>query len=112
MRARADFYVSAVVRWADEELVSAYVRHRGDVERGLVMIVQVGGDQQAHLWVQSSDEFGVPCWRMRFNEPKTIEEADAFITRERERDEDLWVIELERDSSDLPGVLTPCKSER
>ena len=109
MRARADFYISALIRWADEALVSAYVRHRGDPERGLILIGQVGKDQSVWVWVQGSDEEGVPCWRLRFDAAQGSEAADAYMERERARDEDLWIVELESEGPNLPPVLTTCR---
>ena len=111
MRARADFYVSAVVRWANSALASAYVRHSGDPERGLILITHQDREAGIRIWVQGSDADGVPCWRPRFQTPQSLPDADAFVARERERDNDLWVIEWEGSPPDLPAVLALCRGE-
>ena len=109
MRVRADFYVSALVRWADGQLISATVRHVGDPERGLLLITQTNADHQVHIWVQQTSAEGQPCWHPRFEALLSETEADAFIARERARDGDLWVIDVLGKDIGLPPVLPSCK---
>ena len=98
------FTLSALTKWADSSLIPLYVLHRGDPDRGLILIHGQGLDHMSVLWVQGSDSAGNVGWRKRFPAAISQSEASSYIDRERKRDEDLWVIELEN-HPDLPPIL-------
>lgn len=101
------FYISALVRWSNENLHSAYVVNKGDPERGLILISQpMLSSSLVRIWVQQTGDDGLPSWRQRFDEDQDSDAAASFIERELQRDEDLWVIEIEGTQGDLPSVLT------
>jgi hypothetical protein len=103
----ADFWVHAYLtrlRLAD---IPAYVVARGDATAGAVMVKLATLDGQATLFQRL---FDLMEDRRRWTVLAQGAEAeiDAQITRERARDRDLWVIEVEdragRHLLDEPGL--------
>lgn len=80
------------------------VLHKGDGDRGLIMIKQnvIGDGCRVHT--QLRDMEGRMHWRRPLGDDLITEaKADDYITRQRDFDEDLWVIEVE----DPKGQYTP-----
>ena len=106
-RLTADFWVSAYLarlRLAD---IPAYVLARGDAQAGAIWIKQCPRDGTAALFARRYD---LAADETRWTEIARGPEAeiDAMIARERARDGDLWVIEVEdrggRTLLDAPGL--------
>lgn len=93
------FWVDAYLtrlRLAD---IPAYVLAHGDDTGGAVLVKVATLDGQATLWARRFDPLGDRRdWvqDMTGDEP----EIDARIARERTRDRDLWVIEIETRAGD------------
>lgn len=106
-RLTADFWVRAYLtrlRLAD---IAVYVTAKGDPDAGSVLIKCATLDGQARAFTRSFDLMtGERAWMELASGPEA--EVDATITRSRERDRDLWVIELEdrqgRTLLDEPGL--------
>lgn len=90
-------HVTSVLRQAAIDGGAAYVLHRGDPERGM-MLVKLHGqrDRSCRLELQQRDLDGqlqwVPALPDRDAGPAKI---DGYINRARARDPDLWVVEIE-----------------
>lgn len=93
-RLTADFWVRAYLtrlRLAD---IPAYVTARGDATAGTVMVKCATLDGKATVWQRSFDLMtGQRRWVVLVAGAEP--EVDAAIARQRGRDPDLWVIELE-----------------
>ncbi|WP_321393072.1 DUF1491 family protein [Emcibacter sp.] len=103
-RLKTSIWVSAEIRRLDVELISAMVLHKGDADRGLVLIKQNLFGPGCILYTQARDLDGVMVWRCPLgDDPVPEDKADTYIARQRDYDEDLWVIEVE----DPKGIYRP-----
>ena len=106
-RLTADFWVRAYLNRLRLESIPAYVLARGDPTAGAVMVKLATLDGQARLYQRIFDPM---TDRRRWIELATgpEHEIDARIDRDRSRDRDLWVIEVEdrlgRHLLDEPGL--------
>ena len=106
-RLTTDFWVSAYrarLRLAD---IPVYVTAKGDPTAGAVLVKCARLDGTAELWQRSFDLMtGARAWVQLVQGPES--EIDAATTRQRARDPDLWVLEIEsRDGRTLleePGL--------
>lgn len=106
-RLTADFWVRAYLarlRLAD---IPAYVVAHGDDTAGAVMVKLATLDGRAHLFQRIFDfQEDRRRWTLLLAAPEP--EVDERLSRERQRDPDLWVIEVEdragRHLLDEPGL--------
>jgi hypothetical protein len=93
-RLTAEFWVQAYLtrlRLAD---IPAFVVARGDATAGAVLVKQATLDGQATAHQRSFDPMtGARTWMVLAQGAEA--EVDAAITRQRDFDPDLWVIEVE-----------------
>lgn len=99
-------WVEAQVRAVADKGMGVYVSARGDRMGGLVLqkISDMAG--QCRLLAQQRDLLGKMVWINALQDDVVEErEADAYIARARQRDPDLWVIEIEDRTmaESLPG---------
>lgn len=107
MRVTTDLWISAYLtrlRLAD---IPVYVTARGDATAGAVIVKCATLDGQAHAVQRSYDLMsGARVWVTLAEGPEA--EVDAALRRQRDRDPDLWVIEVEdrqgRTLLDQPGL--------
>ena len=75
---------------------SAAILHRGDDERGLILIKKYVPGNGAKIYMQGRDDNDVLVWQQPLGDDWLEEsKADQYITRQRNFDEDLWVIEVD-----------------
>lgn len=106
-RLTADFWVRAYLarlRLAD---IPAYITARGDQTAGAVVVKCARLDGTACAWTRSYDLMsGERGWDTLADGPE--HEVDAMLARQRARDPDLWIIEIEdrqgRSLLDEPGL--------
>jgi len=93
-RLTADFWVRAYLNRLRLANIPAYVLARGDASAGAVMVKLATLDGQAQLFQRVFDPMAD---RRRWIElaAGAEPEIDARISRDRARDRDLWVIEVE-----------------
>ena len=93
-RLTAGFWVSAYLtrlRLAD---IAAYVTQKGDATAGAVVVKVATLDGQARAFQRSFDlASDARVWVVLAEGAEA--EVDAVLTRQKARDRDLWVIELE-----------------
>jgi hypothetical protein len=99
MRIKAGIWVSAYLRRMNAMAVPALVNRRGDADAGAIFIKinTLDGNAQV-LRPASAGKPGAEeerFWSQAFAAPRTEQEADAYLMRQREFDADLWVIEVE-----------------
>ncbi len=95
-RLRTDLWVSAHIRRCEIAGLFVYVVHRGDAERGAVLLKVAHLDGTATVYDRSYDFDGNLIWTRRTGDTPVAErEADDLIARQRKYDSDLWVLEIE-----------------
>ena len=106
-RLTAGFWVQAYLIRLQMANIPAYVTARGDATAGAVLVKLATLDGQARLFHRSVDfTTGGRVWTVLSEGPEP--EIDAAAHRARDRDPDLWVIEIEdrqgRTLLDEPGL--------
>jgi hypothetical protein len=93
-RLTAGFWVAAYLARLRLANIPAYVTARGDATAGAVIVKCATLDGQAQTFQRSFDiTTDTRHWVTLAKGPEA--EVDAMLTRQRARDPDLWVIEVE-----------------
>ncbi|MBL4894838.1 MAG: DUF1491 family protein [Emcibacter sp.] len=101
---KTSFWISAEIRRCDGIFLPMTVVHRGDETRGFVLIKQYIAGQGCRLYIRRRDEAGKLGWHNPLTQKLVPErEADEYIARQRQYDDDLWVMEVE----DPKGQYSP-----
>jgi hypothetical protein len=100
-RLKSGIWVKALVRRCDLAAIAVAVVARGDADAGAVLLKFNGRDAGCFVLVQARGREGELLW-MRATGPAPVGEvdADAYIERQRRRDPDLWVVEIESASAE------------
>lgn len=105
-RLKTQIWVQAALRTCTTRGIMATVARKGDADAGAVLIKQnlLGGG--FHVLSQARSAEGAPVWLRGTGETPVDETtADAYIARQVDRDWDLWVIEIENRSPELPFAM-------
>ncbi|HZT88826.1 MAG TPA: DUF1491 family protein [Stellaceae bacterium] len=95
-RLKTGIWVKALIRRCDLAATPAAVIARGDPDAGAVLLRFDGRDGTAVVVAQTRQPDGALVWlRSTGAAPVAGADADAYIERQRRRDPDLWVIEIE-----------------
>ena len=95
-RLKTEIQVKALIRRCDIAAIGAAVTARGDPDAGAILIKLCGRDANATVLAQTRRGDGALVWMRATGEAPVAEtEADAYIARQRQRDPDLWVVEVE-----------------
>jgi hypothetical protein len=100
MRVKSEIWVSAYLRRCQAETVPAVIVRRGDAAAGAIFIsvdrldgtVCLYGPAPAGLEGGDMERRWVRCLAAS---PVTSAEASIYLARQREFDEDLWIVEIE-----------------
>ncbi|MBL4603351.1 MAG: DUF1491 family protein [Emcibacteraceae bacterium] len=104
MRLQSDILVSAEIRRCNALFLSAVVVHKGDAGRGVMLIKQYVHGKGAKVYTQIRDMDDKLVWHQPLGDDWVEEpKADMYIKRQRDFDEDLWVIEID----DPKGLYSP-----
>jgi hypothetical protein len=106
-RLTTGFWVSAYLNRLRLADIPVYVTAKGDATAGAVVVKSATLDGRARAFQRSFDLVtGGRAWVVLADGPET--EVDALLARQRARDPDLWVIEVEdrqgRTLLDQPGL--------
>jgi hypothetical protein len=106
-RLTSDLWVSAYLTRLRLANIPAYVIARGDATAGAVLVKLATLDGQARVWQRSFDLMSdARVWVVLAEGDEAS--VDAAVSRQRARDPDLWVIEVEdragRSLLDQPGL--------
>lgn len=100
-RLKTGIWIRALVRRCDLAAIPIAVVARGDGDAGAILLKFNGGEIGCLVLTQARGQDGELLW-MRATGPATVAEADAdaYIGRQRGRDPDIWVVEIESRSAD------------
>jgi hypothetical protein len=100
-RLKSGIWVKALIRRCDLAAIPIAVLARGDGDAGAILLKFNGGDTGCSVLTQARGQDGELVW-MRATGPGPVAEldADAYITRQRGRDPDIWVLEIENGSAE------------
>jgi hypothetical protein len=95
-RLKTSIWIAAELRRLEILFIPAVVVHKGDEDRGLVLIKQYVHGQGTRLFNQTRDDTNNLIWQEPLGDIFMEErKVDEYIARQRSFDEDLWVIEVE-----------------
>jgi hypothetical protein len=98
-RLKSGIWVQALIRRCDIAAIGVAVAARGDGDAGAILLKLSGRDRLCTVLAQTRRPDGAPVWlRATGAAPVAEADADAYIARQRGRDPDLWVIEIETGS--------------
>jgi hypothetical protein len=95
-RLKTGLWVGALIRRCDIAAVAVSVAARGDADSGAVLLKFFDRQMGCSVLAQARGPDGELVW-MRATGPVPVgeAEADSYISRQRRRDPDLWVVEIE-----------------
>jgi hypothetical protein len=102
-RLKTGLWVKALIRRCDLAAIGVAVVARGDGDSGAVLLKFNTRDKGCSVLAQARGSEGELIW-MRATGPAAVaeNEADDYIARQRRRDPDLWVVEIE---TGLPDAI-------
>jgi hypothetical protein len=95
-RLRAGFWISAQVHLCDQAFIPVAILHKGDPDAGAILLKLNRLSKGCQVLTQVRNINGAPAWMPGMGEAYVSEQdADSYIERQRSRDPDLWVLEIE-----------------
>jgi hypothetical protein len=101
-RLKSGIWIKALIRRCDLAAIPIAVVARGDGDAGAILLKFNGGAAGCAVLAQARGQGGELLW-MRATGPVPVAEvdADAYIARQRQRDPDIWVAEIESGSAEV-----------
>ena len=99
-RLKSKMWIQALIRRCDLAAIATAVTARGDDDAGAILLKFNGRDGGCSVLTQVRRQDGELVWMPATGSAPVCEaEADSYIERQRRRDPDLWVIEVESGSA-------------
>jgi hypothetical protein len=100
-RLKTGIWIKALIRRCDLAAIPIAVLARGDGDAGAILLKFNGGDGGCSVLTQARGRDGELLWmRATGHVPVGEPDADAYIARQRGRDPDIWVVEIEHRSAE------------
>lgn len=105
MRLKSEIWVKAYIRSCQSHGVPAVVLYRGDADAGAIFIKIDLLNGFCHLFVPAPAGLDMIDTERKWvpfseHEPVSLEKADTHISKQRNFDPDIWVIEVESPQGD------------
>jgi hypothetical protein len=109
-RLKSGLRVKALIRRCDLAAIGVAVVARGDADAGAILLKLNGRDAGCSVLAEARRPDGSAVWlRASGAEPVPETDADAYIARQRGRDPDIWVVEIDSAAAepllDMPVIV-------
>lgn len=94
-RVRTQIWVQAQIRVCDQCNIAIFVRKKGDVDAGAVLIKLNGFAEGSIVLAQVTGADRTEWMRGTGDDPVKDADAEAYIERQLKWDPDVWVLEIE-----------------
>lgn len=95
LRLKSELFVQALLRRVQAEMCAAYILARGDTDAGGIFVRVNRLDGTAGVLNMFTGMDGAQSFRVLVPPGRAEAESDALIQRERQRDPDIWVVDIE-----------------
>jgi hypothetical protein len=100
-RLKSGLRVRALIRRCDLAAIGVAVVAKGDADAGAILVKLNGRDGGCTVLAEARRPDGAAVWLRATGAAAVAEtDADAYIARQRGRDPDLWVIEIDSAAAD------------
>lgn len=100
-RLKTGIWIKALIRRCDLAAIPIALLTRGDGDAGAILLKFNGGSAGCSVLAQARGQNGELLWmRATGSIPVAEADADAYIARQRGRDPDIWVLEIEAGSAE------------